>query len=161
MDSLAELLAIAGLNPVPTVIAGEDPVFPTPYRVGTAGAAALAAVGTAASRLWFLKTNRNQSVRIGVRAAAAALRSARYLKIDGKAPKEIWDPLSGYYPVKDGRWVSIHCNFANHRDAAMGVLGNPPDLAAAEAASSKWDGLALEDAIHAVRGCAGLARTAE
>ena len=119
-DALAELLADGGTEPVPTVFEGADPVFPTPYKVGTAGAAVLAAVGTAASRLWFLKTKRIQSVRIGVRAAAAAMRSARYLRIDGKPPKELWDPLSGYYPVKDGRWVSIHCNFANHRDAAMG-----------------------------------------
>jgi crotonobetainyl-CoA:carnitine CoA-transferase CaiB-like acyl-CoA transferase len=161
MNGLAELLALAGLEPVATSIGGEDPVFPTPYRVGEAGADALAAVGTAVSRLWALKTNRNQRVKIGVRAAAAALRSARYLRIDGKPPKEIWDPLSGFYPVKGGRWVSIHCNFPNHREAAMGVLGHPADRAAAEAASSSWDGLALEDAIHAAGGCAGLARTAE
>ena len=161
MDSLAELLALAGLEPVPADMPGEDPVFPTPYRVGEAGAAALAAVGSAVSRLWFLRTRRNQKVTVGVRAAAAAMRSARYLRIDGQVPREIWDPLSGYYPVKDGRWVSIHCNFANHRAAAMGVLGNPPDRTAAEAASSVWDGLALEDAIHAAKGCAGLARTAE
>jgi crotonobetainyl-CoA:carnitine CoA-transferase CaiB-like acyl-CoA transferase len=43
----------------------------------------------------------------------------------------------------------------------MKVLGNPADRAAAEAASAKWDGLALEDAIHAAKGCAGLARSAE
>jgi crotonobetainyl-CoA:carnitine CoA-transferase CaiB-like acyl-CoA transferase len=161
MDSLAELLAIAELERVPAAIGGADPVFPTPYRVGEAGAAALAAVGTAVARLWRLKTNRIQRVQVGVRAAAAAMRSARYLRIDGKPPKEPWDPLSGYYPVKDGRWVSIHCNFANHREAAMGVLGNPKDRAAAEAATRQWDGLALEDAIHAAQGCAGLARTAE
>jgi crotonobetainyl-CoA:carnitine CoA-transferase CaiB-like acyl-CoA transferase len=99
-------------------------------------------------------------VAIDARAAAAAMRSARYLKIDGKPPTEMWDPLSGYYPVKDGRWVSIHCNFANHRDAAMQVLGTAPDRAAAERASRSWDGLALEEAIHAAKGCAGLARTA-
>jgi crotonobetainyl-CoA:carnitine CoA-transferase CaiB-like acyl-CoA transferase len=161
MDALAELLGIAGVQAVPTEIEGSDPVFPTPYKVGTAGSAVLAAVGTAAARLWFLKSKRIQSVRIGVRAAAAAMRSARYLRIDGQAPKEVWDPLSGYYPVKDGRWVSIHCNFANHREAAMKVLGNPADRAAGEAASAKWDGLALEDAIHAAKGCAGLARTKE
>jgi len=159
--SLAELLALAGVEPVRTELPGTDPVFPTPYRVGTAGAAALAAVGTAVSRLWRLKTKRLQDVRIGVRPAAAAMRSARYLRIDGKPPKEIWDPFSGYYPAKDGRWVSIHCNFANHRAAAMGVLGNPADRAAAEAASARWDGLELEEAIHAAKGCAGLARTAE
>jgi len=101
--------------------------------VGTAGAAVLGALGVAASRLWYLKTNRRQDVKVDVRSAAAAMRSARYLRIDGKAPKDPWDAFSGYYPVKEGRWVSIHCNFANHRDAAMKVLGNPSDRAAAEA----------------------------
>ncbi len=160
-NALQELLGIANLPGGEVSFTGSDPVFPTPYRVGTAGAAVLAAVGLAVSRLWFLKVKRNQSAKMDLRAAAAAMRSARYLRIDGEAPKEVWDPFSGYYPVKDGRWVSIHCNFANHRRAAMGVLGNPPDRAAAEAASAQWDGLALEDAIHAARGCAGLARTAE
>ena len=104
---------------------GADPVFPTPYRVGTAGAAALAAVGSAVSASLASETRTAPEGAVDVRAAAAAMRSARYLKIDGQPPKEIWDPFSGYYPVKDGRWVSIHCNFANHREAAMGVLGNP------------------------------------
>jgi len=161
MDSLEKLLALGRLESVRADLAGEDPVFPTPYRVGAAGAAALAAVGVAVSRLWQLKTNRIQHVKVGVRAAAAAMRSAHYLRIDRQPPKATWDPFSGYYPVRDGRWVSIHCNFANHREAAMGVLGNPADRAAAEAASRTWDGLALEDAIHAAKGCAGLARTAE
>ena len=161
---MQELLSLASLSVTqgePVAFTGSDPVFPTPYLVGTAGAAALGAVGVAASRLWYLRTNRRQEVRVDVRAAAAALRSVRYLRIDGKPPPEAWDPLSGFYPVKDGRWVSIHCNFSNHRIAAMGVLGNPADRAAAENASRGWDGLALEDAIHAAQGCAGLARTAE
>jgi hypothetical protein len=42
----------------------------------------------------------------------------------------------------------------------MRVLGTPAERAAAEAASRSWDGLALEDAIHAAGGCAGLVRTA-
>lgn len=144
-NALHELLALTNMQETPgreVAFSGGDPVFPTPYLVGTAGAAALGAVGLAASDLWFLRTGRSQRVSVAVRAAAAAMRSARYLKIDGQQPKEIWDPLSGYYPVRDG-WVSIHCNFSNHRDAAMKVLGNPADRAAAEAASSAWEGLAL------------------
>jgi len=163
-NALQEILLHADLAEPPgaeVAFSGSDPVFPTPYLVGTAGAAVLGAVGVAASRLWRVRTGKTQKAAVDLRAAAAAMRSARYLLIDGKAPKEIWDPLSGYYPVKDGRWVSIHCNFSNHRAAAMNVLGNPADRAAAEAASARWNGLALEDAIHAARGCAGLARTAE
>jgi crotonobetainyl-CoA:carnitine CoA-transferase CaiB-like acyl-CoA transferase len=160
-NALQELLDLAKLPGGEASFTGGDPVFPTPYRVGSAGAAVLAAVGSAVAHLWYLKHQRHQKIHVDVRSAAAAMRSARYLRIDGQAPKEMWDPFSGYYPVKDGRWVSIHCNFANHRAAAMGVLGNPADRAAAEAASAKWDGLALEDAIHAAKGCAGLARTAE
>lgn len=161
-NALQELLRLAYPEAPPSqevAFSGSDPVFPTPYLVGTAGAAVLGAVGLAASELWYLRTRRQQTVSVDVRAAAAALRSAYYLKIDGKSPKAPWDPLSGYYPVRDG-WVSIHCNFPNHRDAAMKVLGNPADRAAAENASRKWEGLALEDAIHAAQGCAGLARTA-
>src|SRR5690242_20910826 len=106
-NALVELLRAAGL---PEARAGEvgfsgtDPVFPTPYQVGTAGAAALAAVGLAVSDLWFLKKNKTQKVTVDVRAAAASLRSARYLRIDGKPISGPWDPMSGYYPVRDG-WV--------------------------------------------------------
>jgi crotonobetainyl-CoA:carnitine CoA-transferase CaiB-like acyl-CoA transferase len=72
----------------------------------------------------------------------------------------VWDPLSGFYPVRDG-WISIHCNFPNHRAAAMGVLGTGEDRTRAEEASRGWEGEALEDAIHAAGGCAGLARSEE
>ena len=140
---------------------GADPVFATRYRVGTAGAAALAALGIAASDLWSLRTGRpRQRIRVNVRAAAASLRSNRYLRVNGAPPPEVWDALSGFYPVAGDRWVSIHSNFAAHRDAALRVLGTGPDRAAAEAASRSWDGEALEDAVHAAGGCAGLARSA-
>ena len=159
-----ELLALSGL-PRPQAgqleIAGDDPVFPTPFRIGAAGAASLAATGLAAAHLWTQRGGARQSVRVDLRAAVASLRSARYLLIDGKPLPALWDPLSGFYPLKDGGRISIHCNFANHRDAAMQVLGVAPDRAAAEAASSHWDGLALEDAIHAAGGAAGLVRSAE
>lgn len=70
-NALSELLALAGLDEALSgrvEFSGADPVFPTPYRIGTAGAAVLGAVGLAASSLWFLRTGRNQDVRVGVRA---------------------------------------------------------------------------------------------
>jgi hypothetical protein len=156
--ALGGIHAAAGIAP-PTEgdveFSGADPVLPIRYRVGTAGAAALGAIGLAAARL----SGRKQRISVDVRAAAISLRSARYLRIDGKAPPEAWAPMSGFYPVQDG-WVSIHCNFPAHRDAALGVLGTGAERAAAEAASAKWAGEALEDAIHAAGGCAGYVRSA-
>jgi crotonobetainyl-CoA:carnitine CoA-transferase CaiB-like acyl-CoA transferase len=145
--------------PGEVVFTGADPVFPTRYRVGTAGAAAIAAVGVAASDLWRLRSEgRRQQIGVDVRATAASLRSSRYLRINGAPPPEVWDPMSGFYPVAGGRWLSIHCNFTAHREATLRVLGNAADRAAAEEASRGRDGNELEDAIHAAGGCAGLAR---
>jgi crotonobetainyl-CoA:carnitine CoA-transferase CaiB-like acyl-CoA transferase len=161
LAALREILAAAGIEAreMPE-IRGADPVLPTPYRVGTAGAASLAALGLAAAELWELRGGRRQRVAVDLRAAAASLRSARYLRIDGKPPPPVWDPMSGFYPVRDG-WISIHCNFANHRDAALKVLQVNEDRKAAEQRSAAWIGEALEDAIHAAGGCAGYVRSHE
>jgi crotonobetainyl-CoA:carnitine CoA-transferase CaiB-like acyl-CoA transferase len=161
LAALREILAAAevGAREMPE-ISGADPVLPTPYRVGTAGAASLAALGLAAAQLWELRGGRPQSVCVDLRAAAASLRSARYLRIDGKAPPPVWDPMSGFYPVSDG-WISIHCNFRNHRDAALKVLQVDENRKDAEEKSASWMGEALEDAIHAAGGCAGYVRPDE
>ena len=162
--ALNELIALAGL-PQPAAgqvrIEGNDPVLPTRYRIGAAGAAALAATGLAADDLWTLRGGRRQQVSVDVRAAVASLRSARYMRVDGKPLPAMWDAFSGLYAVREGRWVSIHCNFANHREAALKVLGSPADREAANKAALAWDGLALEDAVHAAGGCAGLVRTSD
>jgi len=152
MNAFREITSSAGFaTDVAPSFSGEDPVLRTRYRVGEAGAAALAALGAAIAEL------HPQSVSVSLRAAAVSLRSARYLRVDGKEPK-VWDPMSGFYRVRDG-WVSIHCNFPNHRDAALRVLQAPEERAAAEANAATWQGEALEDAIHAAGGCAGWVRS--
>ena len=103
-------------------ITGADPALPSPFRVGTASAAALAAVGLAASDLWELRTGRRQEVAIDLRAAAASLRSSHYLRLDGVPVATDTDEVSGIYPTRDGRRMYLHCNFPNHREAALGVL---------------------------------------
>ncbi len=158
--ALQELLGLAGLDGG-AEIRGADPALKTPYRVGTAGAASLAATGIAAAELWKLRGGREQQVAVDLRAAAASLKSATYLRIDGKPPKAIWDPYSFFYSVRGGLWVRFHTNYPHHRAAALGVLGVGEDLEAAKKAASSWEGLALEDAIHAAGGCAALVRGAE
>jgi hypothetical protein len=87
--ALQALLKLAQRDPRrddEVVISGQAPVLPTNFLLGTAGAAVIAAVAVAAADLWYLRTGRRQPVAVDMRAAAAALRSDRYLLIDGKAP---------------------------------------------------------------------------
>ena len=114
--ALRELLVAAGLPQIPVEITGDDPVLPVRYRIAAAAAASLGGLGLAVARL-----SKTQTIGVNARAAAVSLRSARYLRVDGEPPPPVWDPLSGFYPVRDG-WVSIHCNFPNHRAAALQVL---------------------------------------
>ena len=159
LAALREILAAAGMEATGLPdITGADPVVRTRYRVGAAGAAALAALGLAAARFGELRGLPRQRVAVDVRAAAASLRSARYLRVNGRPPPPQWDPLSGFYPVRDG-WISIHCNFPNHRDAALKVLQVEPHRQEAEKKTATWHGEALEDALHAAAGCAGFVRS--
>jgi hypothetical protein len=126
--SVAKLIQLAGLDPsraADAEIVGSGPVFPTRYNIVPPGAAAIAATGIAASELWHLKTGRRQRVRVHARAAAAALRSSRYLRINGEKPVEDPEKITGFYQLRDGRWMYLHCNFFNLRDRNLAVVGAP------------------------------------
>ena len=163
-SSVAELVKLAGLPEAAAdsvEIIGGDPVFPTRYRPVVPGAAAMAAAGLAAAELWQLKTGRKQRVRIDARAAAAALRSSRYLKINGKRPEEDPEKITGFYELRDGRWMYLHCNFWNLRDRNLAILGVPMDRNAVAKAVAKWDGLELENALFDGGGCGSFVRSEE
>ncbi len=161
--ALRERIDLAGIPAAPedVAITGDDPVLPTRYRVGAAAAAALAAAGLAAAELWALRTGRRQRVAVDLRAAAVSLRSNIYLRINGEKPPTPWDPLSGFYRTADDSWIYLHCNFPNHRDAALRVLGGAGEKDSVEARARSSSSAALEEAIHAAGGCAGMVRSAE
>ena len=136
-----------------------DPILPTPFRIGETSAAALAAVGLAVSELWELRTGRRQEVAVDTRQATASLRSGHYMKMDGASVSTERNVVMGVYPAKNGRWSYLHCNFLNHRAAALSVLGVPEDQEAVRKAVAEWDALELEEAIIAAKGAGGMVRT--
>ncbi len=138
---------------------GTDPTLPTPFRIGETSAAAVGAVGLAASALWELRTGRRQGVGVDARHATASLRSSRYMALDGTRVPGERAPASGVYPTADGRWSYLHCNFVNHREAALGVLGVEEDREAITRAVATWKGLELEEAIIAAKGAGGMVRS--
>ena len=163
-DSLRTLVRLAGLpdaNADAVEITGGDPVFPTRFRPVAPGAAAMAAAGLAAAECWALKTGRRQQVRLDVRAAAAALRSPRYLKINGARPAEDPEKITGFYQLADGRWMYLHCNFFNLRDRNLAIVGAPMNQAEVAKAVAKREGLELESALFDGGGCGSLVRSEE
>jgi len=121
----------------------------------------MAATGLAAAELWALKTGRRQQVRVSMRAAAAALRGSRYLKINGEKPADDPEKITGFYPLRDGRWMYLHCNFFNLRDRNLAVLGAPRQRDAVAQAVLKWDGIELENAIFEGGGACSFVRSEE
>ena len=140
---------------------GMDPILPTPFRIGETAAASLAAVGLAVSDLWELRTGRRQNVKVDARRATASLRSGQYMEMDGITIARERPSVMGVYPAKNGRWSYLHCNFPNHRAAALGVLGVEEDRDAVSRAVAQWDALELEEAIIAANGAGGMVRSME
>ncbi len=138
---------------------GEDPLMPTPFRVGTCAAAAVSAAALAAAELWQLKSGRRQEIAVDLRRAAASLRSGHYLRLNGARVSTDRNPIMGFYPARGGRWSYLHCNFPNHRAAALKVLGVAEDHQAVSRAVAEWDALQLEEAIIAAGGAGGMVRS--
>jgi crotonobetainyl-CoA:carnitine CoA-transferase CaiB-like acyl-CoA transferase len=162
-DALRTILPIAGWPEerarAVEITGGTDPILPTPFRIGETSTATLAAVGLAVSDLWELRTGRRQNVAIDTRQATASLRSGHYLKLNGTPVSTERNAVMGVYPAKNGRWSYVHCNFPNHRAAALKVLGVPEDREAVRKAVAQWDALELEEAIIAAKGAGGMVRT--
>ena len=78
-DALRTILPVAGVQAdlarSVEITAGADPIFPTSFRIGAVGAAALAAVGVAVSELWALRTGRRQQIGVDTRRATASFHS--------------------------------------------------------------------------------------
>ena len=108
-----------------------------------------------------MRTGRRQEIKLDTRQATASLRSSRYLTMDGAPVAAERTPVMGVYRARNGRWSYLHCNFPNHRDAALGVLGVAEDREAVRRAVARWDALELEEAIIAANGAGGMVRSME
>jgi crotonobetainyl-CoA:carnitine CoA-transferase CaiB-like acyl-CoA transferase len=169
----AELLGniLEGVGETPSdgavEIVGADPVLPSPLPIGEAGAATIAAAGLMAARLGELRGSQPQRVRVEVDAAAAAMRSGRYLRLQSETSASIAEfrPRAarggtGVFPTRDGRWIYLHRAFPHHRARISAVLECADHETDIAAAAKAWDGPALEDAVVQAGACAAVVRTA-
>lgn len=159
---LDELLRAAGEPPAGDDVrfTGADPVLPSVFPLGEAGAAVIAACALLAARIWEVRTAEPQGVSVAVDAAAAALRSARYLRAEpSPASGRPRLPGLGVYRTRDGRWIYFQRLFEHHRTRLSQVLGCPLDEDAIRHAVNRRDAFALEQAVNEAGACAGVVRT--
>ena len=148
-----------GADGINVSIHGADPVLPTPFAIGAAGAAVIAGCALLAARTWRDRTGQSQSIAVDVDAAAAAMRSSRYLRPDPppSSPRRLGG-LSAYRTA-DGRFIYFQRLFPHHNERLSKVLGVPIEEPALSAAVARWNGAELEQAVNAGGACAGLVRT--
>jgi hypothetical protein len=82
------------------------------------------AVGAAAVGASLLAGTLGTAAPVGLdtRGLAVALRSERYVRLDGRSLGNAFDPLSAFHRTADG-WLRLHVNYPWHRAAALRVLG--------------------------------------
>src|ERR1700723_2957515 len=161
-EILADLWTLAGGDPSAldaVTLTGEEPEFPSSFRVAAAAQAAIAAAGLAAAHIWKLRSGQSQDVAVDMRHAVVECSSERYLRVDGKPPPPAWDIIAGTYRTGDQRYVRLHTNFRHHRDAVCKVLNCKPERDQVQAALMQWDAEAFETAAYAAGGVVAMMRS--
>ncbi len=162
--ALREIWSLGGGDPDAlerVSLSGADPVLPSSFRVGSAAQASIAAAGLAAAELWRQRGGRAQRVAVDMRAASIEFRSERYLRIVGREPPPLWDPIAGIYRTGDGRFVRLHTNFAHHRRAVVELLGAGGSRESVQDKLLGWKGEDFESAANAAGAVVAMMRSAE
>ncbi|MFI5317807.1 MAG: CoA transferase, partial [Myxococcota bacterium] len=110
---------------------------------------------------WKLRTGRAQRVAVDMRAAAIEFRSERYLRVIGRNPPPMWDPIAGVYRSGDGRTVRLHTNFPHHRAAVVKLLAASDSRESVQAALAGWKGEDFETAANGAGGVVAMMRSAD
>ena len=162
--ALDGLLALAGRGPAAddgVEFVGRDPVLPTPFRIGEATAAILAAYGVLVSDIWQQRTGRPQRVRIDVRHAAATLHGCEFMDLEGRSFPYPYVPMDRFFRAGDGKWIHFQGLFPHLRDGTLALLGCADDEEAIAAATARWNALDLEEALAGAGLCGAVVRSAE
>jgi hypothetical protein len=155
---LAKLLASLDLDPGLSErvdFVGDDTVFATRFRVGTAAGVTLAAANLAA----FAAIGRNEGFRVDLDLAALTTQRYRHVLLDGAPVAAPRDALTGLYDTKDGRSIFLHLNFAHHRARLLTLLGAEPTRGSIARRVLGWDAVALEDALAEAGAIGAVARS--
>jgi crotonobetainyl-CoA:carnitine CoA-transferase CaiB-like acyl-CoA transferase len=132
-----------------TEVAGSDPVAPSPVRLGTASAAALAAQGTAIAAIWRMRCGRGQDVSVEMRRAVVpGLRMLAPVRQNGYPPV-VRDkgPTPAFLRSADGRHLSLDRVHTKPFLRLLEILDCAPSSDAVVKAVSRWEADKLEQVL--------------
>ena len=170
ISALKELLKVRDLaDPSEQIeIAGADPFYKTPFKIGESVAAAQTMLGIVANDLWELQHGKRQRLSLDVGHAAAALRTVDYTRKQNKEGQYVGVPSSDMmkkmltttqpWPTKDGKWFLPHLNLPSLTPKVLGVLKCEHSVEGVSSSVKQWEGEALEQAIADANACGGLIR---
>ncbi|MFE0461947.1 CoA transferase [Kitasatospora sp. NPDC058965] len=151
----AELVDRIGYREVPGVLAARLPVR-------RQARAAVAACALAAAELRAARGGAPVAgLLVDEGAVAAAFRSEKLLRIDGRAG-DTFAPHSGFWRTADG-WVRTHANYPHHRERLLSGLGLAPDASAGALAEqlAGEKAVQVQEAVYAAGGLAVAVGAAE
>lgn len=171
-EELMDIRAGKDLSNDEVEITGEDPLFPTPFRIGETIADALAARAVSANDLWEIKTGNRQSISVDARAAAATClggedmtqkrnEDGEYQPIPVSEDVEHMVELTQPWKTKDNRWFVPHFNLPHLEKKVLEVLECEATPDSVAKAVSKWNADELDNAIAEVGACGGVVRSPE
>ncbi len=132
-------------------------VLPTVLPIEDMAVAALSAVGLGVAGIWQLRSGQSQTVTVDRRESGVSMASADFLRVDGGSIDR-FDPVTGYYPARDGDWVYLHGNFPHLRDGLLELLEVDNDRDAVARAVSQWRAAEVEQEGIARGLCTALVR---
>ena len=136
-----------------------DPILRSTFAIGAAATAATGGAARAAALVHEQRGGRKQRIRLSVDRAVDAFRANLLLRVDGRAPGDVWNAISGFYRTVDERYIQLHTNFSHHLARTLAVLDAPEERAGVARAIRTWRAFELEDALAAAGACATVART--
>ena len=152
-SDLQQIMRAAGVEPTTssvTFTGVDDPIYPSPLRLGAGMASVLANVAGAIDEIAAAKTGRRQAIEIDVGHALVSISSMWLLKVDGVPATEAFDigitPGQGIFPTRDGRLLYLLSGFPHIVERTMAALGCA-DVDALPAHIAARDAAEMEEAL--------------
>ncbi len=144
---------------------GEDPIFESSIRLGTAYALPYMGTAAAAAMIWRMRTGRGQDLKIDLRKAIYYIADHPFSTLNGKRyPVPYADGCNMYfklYRTKDDRWFTPAGFYPRHERQWYDFLGCTPNRNSIAAKIAEWNALDLETECNERGLVGGMARTVD